>query len=325
MRFVDLCFSLPFVFLVIFLIGIVNEYRQRARGPLRHRPRDGLLPALGAFTWLSMARVVRGQVLALRKREFVEAARVLGASRRRILLVHLVPNVLPVVLVYLTLTVPSVMLYEAFLSFLGLGIERQGELGPPGGRGRRGADAALLRLVARALARARDRRDAAGAQRARGRAARRARPASGGGPAVSLLEVEELEVAFPTRAARARGQRALLSVDAGETLAIVGESGSGKSVAQLAVLDLLPPSAEVRSKRIAFDGKALEARKLRGRELAIVFQDPLSALHPLLTIGEQLAEVLETHERLARRAARARALAALAEVGIPAPAERLDA
>ena len=78
---------------------------------------------LGAFTWLSMARVVRGQVLALKRREFVEAARVLGASRRRILLVHLLPNVLPVVLVYLTLTVPSVMLYEAFLSFLGLGIE----------------------------------------------------------------------------------------------------------------------------------------------------------------------------------------------------------
>ena len=122
MRFVDLCFSLPFVFLVIFLIGIVNEYRGEleAWGIGRETV---FFVLLGAFTWLSMARVVRGQVLSLKRREFVEAARVLGASRRRILLVHLLPNVLPVVLVYLTLTVPAVMLYEAFLSFLGLGIE----------------------------------------------------------------------------------------------------------------------------------------------------------------------------------------------------------
>jgi len=122
MRFVDLCFSLPFVFLVIFLIGVVNEYRAELEGYGIGRE-TVFFVLLGAFTWLSMARVVRGQVLALKKREFVEAARVLGASRRRILLAHLLPNVLPVVLVYLTLTVPAVMLYEAFLSFLGLGIE----------------------------------------------------------------------------------------------------------------------------------------------------------------------------------------------------------
>ena len=143
---------------------------------------------------------------------------------------------------------------------------------------------------------------------------------------MSLLEVEELEVAFPTAHGRLRAVNGLsFTVEAGETLAIVGESGSGKSVAQLALLDLLPPSAEVRSKRIAFDGRTLDARKLRGRELAIVFQDPLSALHPLLSVGEQLSEVLETHERIARSAARTRAIAALAEVGIPAPAERFGA
>jgi oligopeptide/dipeptide ABC transporter ATP-binding protein len=141
-----------------------------------------------------------------------------------------------------------------------------------------------------------------------------------------LLEVEELEVAFRTARGRLRAVNGLsFSVEVGETLAIVGESGSGKSVAQLALLDLLPPSAEVRSKRIAFDGQPIEPRKLRGRELSIVFQDPLSALHPLLTVGEQLSEVLETHEKLTRSAARARAIAALAEVGIPAPEERFRA
>jgi oligopeptide/dipeptide ABC transporter ATP-binding protein len=143
---------------------------------------------------------------------------------------------------------------------------------------------------------------------------------------VSLLEVEELEVAFPSARGRVRAVNGLsFAVEAGETLAIVGESGSGKSVAQLALLGLLPPAAEVRSKRIVFDGKPLDARKLRGRELGIVFQDPLSALHPLLTVAEQLCEVLEVHEGLSRRAARPRAQAALSEVGIPAPAERLDA
>jgi len=73
--------------------------------------------------WLTMARVVRGQVLSLKNTEFVDAARVLGASTARIVFVHLVPNVLSIVIVYLTLTIPAVMLFEAFLSFLGLGVE----------------------------------------------------------------------------------------------------------------------------------------------------------------------------------------------------------
>ena len=78
---------------------------------------------VGAIYWLTMARVVRGQVISLRNEQFVEAARTLGASRRRIIFVHLVPNLLSVVIVYLTLTIPRVMLFEAFLSFLGLGVE----------------------------------------------------------------------------------------------------------------------------------------------------------------------------------------------------------
>ena len=78
---------------------------------------------VGAISWLTMARVVRGQVISLRNEQFVEAARTLGASRRRIIFVHLVPNLLSVVIVYLTLTIPRVMLFEAFLSFLGLGVE----------------------------------------------------------------------------------------------------------------------------------------------------------------------------------------------------------
>jgi ABC-type dipeptide/oligopeptide/nickel transport system permease subunit len=82
-----------------------------------------LFVGLGAVSWLTMARIVRGQVLSLRQRPFVEASRALGASHTRILLRHILPNTFGVVIVYLTLTVPTIILYESFLSYLGLGIQ----------------------------------------------------------------------------------------------------------------------------------------------------------------------------------------------------------
>jgi len=123
MRVVDILYSIPFIFLVIFLITIVNEYRNELEDDYGIDRETVFYFVIGAIYWLTMARVVRGQVLSLRKCEFIEAARVLGASTPRIVFVHLVPNVLSVVIVYLTLTIPAVMLFEAFLSFLGLGIE----------------------------------------------------------------------------------------------------------------------------------------------------------------------------------------------------------
>ncbi len=123
MRAVDALQSLPFVFLVIFLIGIVGEYRAELADRFGVDRETVFYVVLGAVSWLSTARLVRGQTLALRRAPFVEAARVAGARRSRILFAHVLPNVLPVVLVSLTLTVPAVMLTEAFLSFLGLGIE----------------------------------------------------------------------------------------------------------------------------------------------------------------------------------------------------------
>jgi oligopeptide transport system permease protein len=123
MRVVDILYSIPFIFLVIFLITIVNEYRTELEDNYGIDRETVFYVVIGAIYWLTMARVVRGQVLALRNQEFVEAARVLGASTARIVFVHLVPNVLSIVIVYLTLTIPAVMLFEAFLSFLGLGIE----------------------------------------------------------------------------------------------------------------------------------------------------------------------------------------------------------
>lgn len=123
MRVVDVLYSVPFIFVVIFLITLLNEYRTTLKDEYGIEYITVFYVVIGMIYWLTMARVVRGQVLALKNAEFIEAARVLGASTLRILGVHLVPNVLSVVVVYLTLTIPAVMLFEAFLSFLGLGVE----------------------------------------------------------------------------------------------------------------------------------------------------------------------------------------------------------
>jgi oligopeptide transport system permease protein len=119
MRTVDALQSLPTIFLVVFLLAFVRA--SRGAGGLDRG--QVFFLAIGAVSWLSMARVVRGQVLALRRAEFVLAARAFGASSARVLAVHVLPHVLPVAVVYLTLTIPTVVLYEAFLSFLGLGVE----------------------------------------------------------------------------------------------------------------------------------------------------------------------------------------------------------
>ncbi len=125
MRFVDMLYSIPFIFVVIFLITILSE-------PTTIKPwldRHGIdrivifFVVVGAIYWLTMSRVVRGQVISLKQNQFIEAARTIGASQKRIIFRHLVPNLMSVVIVYLTLTIPSVMLFEAFLSFLGLGVE----------------------------------------------------------------------------------------------------------------------------------------------------------------------------------------------------------
>lgn len=111
MRSVDILYSLPYIFLVIILTVLFG------RNPVL------LFLAIGAVGWLTMARIVRGQTLALRKREFIEAAIATGVSTPRIILRHIVPNALGPVIAYATLTVPQLMLFESFLSFLGLGVQ----------------------------------------------------------------------------------------------------------------------------------------------------------------------------------------------------------
>ena len=148
----------------------------------------------------------------------------------------------------------------------------------------------------------------------------------------AVLEVEDLVVRFETHQGTVRAVNGLsMALQPGETLGVVGESGSGKSVASLALLGLVPnPPGVVEAKRLKVVGQdvlRLDRRglqQLRGKEIAMIFQDPMTSLNPLLTVERQLTEVLERHEGCSRREARKRAVAALSDVGIPAPETRLD-
>jgi oligopeptide transport system permease protein len=123
MRIVDTLYSVPFIFVVIFIMTFLGEDSVKKKLELIGiNQLTVFYLIIGAIYWLTMSRVVRGQVLSLKNEQFVEAARTIGASPARIVFRHLVPNVLGVVIVYLTLTIPAVMLFEAFLSFLGLGV-----------------------------------------------------------------------------------------------------------------------------------------------------------------------------------------------------------
>jgi len=146
-----------------------------------------------------------------------------------------------------------------------------------------------------------------------------------------LLAVEGLRVAFPTR----RGELVAVhdvsfEIRAGEVLGVVGESGAGKSLTGAAVIGLIDPPGRITGGEVRLSGRRIDAlpddamRKIRGREIGAVFQDPLTALNPLYTIGRQLTETIAAHLDVDARAARARALALLDEVGIPAPERRFD-
>jgi peptide/nickel transport system ATP-binding protein len=147
----------------------------------------------------------------------------------------------------------------------------------------------------------------------------------------ALLEVENLRVELPTR------RQVLTAVDdvsfsiaPGEVLGIVGESGAGKSVTGAAIIGLLEPPLRIAGGRVALGGRRIdnlpyeEMRRIRGKEIGAIFQDPLTSLNPLYTIGRQLTETIRTHLDLGAGAARKRALALLGEVGIAGAAQRLD-
>ena len=144
----------------------------------------------------------------------------------------------------------------------------------------------------------------------------------------SLLEVENLSVSFATQAGEVAAVRNVsFSIPESGTLGLVGESGSGKSATALALMRLLPPQARI-SGRIQFDGQALpqlsedEMRRIRGAGISMIFQEPMTALNPVMRVGDQVAEAVLAHHRIDKRSARRQAIDSLREVAIPDPEVR---
>ncbi len=148
---------------------------------------------------------------------------------------------------------------------------------------------------------------------------------------MALLEVDNLRVEFPTR----RGTLLAIDdvsfhIDEGEVLGVVGESGAGKSLTGVSIIGLLEPPGRVAGGRIRLEGERIdqlsyeEMRRIRGKKIGAIFQDPLTSLNPLYTIGRQLQETIAVHTDLGRDRARARAIELLGEVGIPAAERRID-
>jgi len=149
---------------------------------------------------------------------------------------------------------------------------------------------------------------------------------------MALLEIDDLVTVFATRGGESAAVDGIsLTLDAGKTLGLVGESGCGKTVTALTILRLLPPSARVVHGSIGFDGVNLltlseaEIRKIRGKDIAMIFQEPMASLNPVFTIGDQVGEGLRVHEGLSKQQARRRAIDLLDLVEIPDAASRIDA
>ncbi|ASM71339.1 MULTISPECIES: ABC transporter ATP-binding protein [Roseobacteraceae] len=148
---------------------------------------------------------------------------------------------------------------------------------------------------------------------------------------MTLLELDNVVVEFPTRRGPLEAVKGLsLELDEGQILGLVGESGAGKSITGAAITGLIEPPGLIRSGEVRLRGQRIDnlppekIRRIRGKEIGAIFQDPLTSLNPVYTVGEQLVDTMRVHLGLDQKAARKRAIEWLAEVGIPAPEARLD-
>jgi len=341
MRGIDMVMGFPYILLALAIVAVL--------GP-------GLLNALYAIAIVNIpffARNIRGVTVGLVHREFVDAARLSGKGHLLVLGTEVLPNVLPTIVITMSTTIGWMILETAGLSFLGLGAQPpQADLGSMLGDGRKllftAPHASIIpgvmifilvmsiNLVGDGIRDLLDPRLKSGAlSRPSARTAvdaKRARP----GPESdgdALLAVTGLQTHFEVGD---QVYRAVGGVDftlaRQECLGLVGESGSGKSVTAMSLMGLVPtPAGRIVGGRVGYRGDDLldvpygRLRQLRGGAFAYVFQDPLSSLHPLFTIGDQIIEALRSHQPLSHAAARTRTVELLNLVQIPNAAQRLRA
>ena len=338
MRSVDVLMAFPYILLALAIVA--------ALGP-------GLINALIAVAAVNIpffARNIRGVTVSIAHREFVDAARLSGMGNARIVLTEVLPNVIPVIVIAMSTTVGWMILETAGLSFLGLGSQPpQADLGSMLGEARAAlitnphtsiVPGAMILIIVMSINLVGDGiRDALDPRLKSGVLSRpmprtlvnREEPVAGTGSS-ALLELSGLKTQFRSYG---RTNRAVDGVDLfvrpGECVGVIGESGSGKSVTALSVMGLVAsPPGVITAGAVQFEGQDLigasyeSLRRLRGNRVAYIFQDPLTALHPLYTVGEQLLEAIRTHRLMSKRDAREQAIELLESVRIPSPGERFD-
>ena len=340
MRGIDMVMAFPYILLALAIVAIL--------GP-------GLLNALYAIALVNIpffARNIRGITLALARREFIDAARLSGKSHVSIVTTEILPNVLPVIVITMSTTIGWMILETAGLSFLGLGAQPpQADLGSMIGDGRKILFTAphvsvvpgivilgivmSINLVGDGLRDLLDPRLKAGVltrPRARTAIDPGPRPQPSPQPDHAIVQVTGLRTEFELggRVFHAVGGVDLHLAD-GECLGIVGESGSGKSVTAMSIMGLVPsPPGRIAGGSIMLEGEDLLAasderiRQLRGGTVSHVFQDPLSTLHPLFTVGDQLAEAIRAHQAMGHAESRKLAGRLLQLVRIPNADQRLS-
>lgn len=340
MRLIDMIMAFPYILLALAIVA--------ALGP-------GMLNALIAVAAVNVpffARNIRGISVGLTAREFIDAARLSGQSHARIIVTELLPNVLPVIIVAISTTIGWMVLETADLSFLGLGSQPpQADLGSMLGEARAALIAAphtlivpgamifvivmSINLLGDGLRDALDPRLRSGALARPSPVTRiaRAAPPPAETPARGVLDLDGLTTRFEVGAQVCKAVSDVsLTLGKGECLGLIGESGSGKSVTALSVTGLVAsPPGVIAGGAARLDGVDLlslpyrDLRGLRGRRIAYIFQDPLSTLHPLYRIGDQMVEAIRVHRKMPLVEARARCLDLLRTVQIPNAESRLSA
>ncbi len=343
MRFMDALFSFPPLILALTVAALLGANL------------DDTALAIAIVFVPGFVRLLRGQVISVREENFIEAARSLGAGSNRIIRKHIAPNVASPIIIQLALGLGFALLVEAGLNFLGLGEQ------PPtpswGGMLQEGYNfifaapwamifpglAIMLTVLAFNLV-ADGLRDSMGRQRPKTASllrpakqrrtwARAAAPAPLAPPSrrsgAPLLSVKDLRIEFLTNDTWLPVMEdAAFTVRAGQTLGLVGESGSGKTVSALAVMGLLPPGVSRVSGSARFEGRDLmrcspaQLRQIRGNEISMIFQEPMTSLNPAFTVGNQIAEQVRTHRQIPWKQAHKVAVEMLDRVEIPDAAAR---
>ncbi len=338
MRGIDMLMAFPYILLALAIVAVL--------GP-------GLLNALIAVAVVNIpffARNIRGITVGIAHREFIDAARLAGMGHTRILLTEVVPNVVPVVVIAMSTTIGWMILETAGLSFLGLGSQPpQADLGSMLGEARSALITAphtsivpgvmillivmSVNLLGDGIRDALDPRLRSGAlarPMAATRVDRREVPAP---QDEGLLRIDALETQFQVGKRTYKAvNKVSLDLKPGECLGLIGESGSGKSVTALSVMGLVAsPPGVITGGAVRLEGQDLIGapyellRSLRGKRVAYIFQDPLSTLHPLYRIGDQLVEAIRVHEPVSHAEAHKRAIKLLEDVRIPNAAGRVGA